>query len=69
MIEWWNSLNAMMKVLWAITLSVSLIFVIQSVMTFLGANSDSGLDGDAGGFDGVGAQESHYALDDENQRN
>ena len=52
MIEWWNSLNAMMKVLWAITLSVSLIFVIQSVMTFLGANSDSGLDGDAGGFDG-----------------
>ena len=39
MIEWWNSLSVMMKVLWAITLSASLIFIVQSVMTFLGADS------------------------------
>ncbi|MBR4826393.1 MAG: NfeD family protein [Bacteroidales bacterium] len=47
MIDWWNSLSTMMKVLWAITLSASLVFVIQSVLTFIGADSDSGLDADA----------------------
>ena len=46
MIEWWNSLSVMMKVLWAITLSVSLIFIIQSVMTFLGAGSETDFDMD-----------------------
>lgn len=51
MIEWWNSLSAVMKILWAITLSASLIFVIQSIMTFLGADVDGGLDVDAGGAD------------------
>ena len=50
MIEWWNSLSVMMKVLWGITLSASLIFVIQSVMTFLGADTgDTGLDSDVSG--------------------
>lgn len=34
MIEWWTSLDAMMKILWGITLAASLIFVIQSIMTF-----------------------------------
>ncbi len=49
MIEWWNSLSVMMKVLWAITLSASLIFIVQSVMTFLGADSgDSDFDIDTG---------------------
>ena len=46
MVEWWNSLSAMMKVLWAITLSASLIFVIQSVMTFLGAGDSTDFDVD-----------------------
>ena len=55
MIEWWNTLSAMMKVLWAITLTASLIFVIQSVLTFIGADSDSGLDGGADGLDGADA--------------
>jgi len=44
MIDWWNSLDLMMKILWGITISVSLIFVIQTIMTFIGA-------GDAGDFD------------------
>lgn len=53
MVEWWNSLSVMMKVLWALTLSVSLIFVIQSVLTFIGADSgsDMDLDTDASGAD------------------
>ena len=54
MIEWWNSLDTMMKVLWAITLSVSLVFVIQSVLTFIGADSHSDFDLDAGDVDASG---------------
>jgi membrane protein implicated in regulation of membrane protease activity len=33
-----------MKVLWAVTLSASLVFVIQTIMTFLGAAGDSDFD-------------------------
>lgn len=55
MIEWWTSLDAMMKILWGITLSASLIFVIQSIMTFIGVdtdfNTDFDTDFDAGGAD------------------
>lgn len=47
--EWWSTLSAVMKVLWVITLSASLVFVIQSVMTFLGADVDGGVDFDSGG--------------------
>ncbi len=54
MIEWWNSLDMANKVLWAVTLSASLVFVIQAVMTFLGAadhgNLDVDTDVDAGGM-------------------
>ena len=57
MVEWWNSLNSMMKILWAITLSASLVFIIQSIMTFLGANSgsdfDVNADTDTSGIDAV----------------
>lgn len=41
MIDLWNSLSVAMKILWAVTLSASLIFVIQTIMTFLGADADS----------------------------
>lgn len=53
MVEWWSSLDLMMKVLWGITLASSLIFVIQTVLTFLGADSDfnADFDGDASGVD------------------
>ena len=44
MIVWWNSLEPAMKVLWAVTLSASLVFVIQTVMTFLGAAGDTDFD-------------------------
>ena len=44
MVEWWSSLSTLMKALWAITLSASLIFVIQTIMTFLGADSDFNTD-------------------------
>ena len=53
MITWWTSLSAIMKVLWAITLSASLIFVIQTILTFLGFGGDSDIDG-TGSFDASG---------------
>lgn len=42
--EWWTSLSVMLKVLWGLTLASSLVFVVQSVMTFVGADSGSNLD-------------------------
>ena len=44
MIEWWTSLDVSSKILWAVTLSASLVFVIQTVMTFLGAAGDTDFD-------------------------
>ncbi len=44
MIEWWTSLDISGKILWAVTLSASLVFVIQTVMTFLGAAGDTDFD-------------------------
>lgn len=57
MITWWSSLSVLMKVLWGITLTASLIFIIQSILTFVGAGHadiDGGIDtgGDSdGGLD------------------
>ena len=54
MITWWTSLSTAMQVLWAITLSASLIFIIQTVMTFLGLgdhDADFDLDTSDGSFD------------------
>ena len=54
MITWWTSLSTAMQVLWAITLLASLIFVIQTVMTFLGLgdhDADFDLDTSDGSFD------------------
>ena len=48
---WWTSLSVGMKVLWGITLAASLIFIVQTIMTFIGADVDSDIDG--GGMDGM----------------
>ena len=37
---WWAELSPVMKLLWGVTLTASLIFIIQTVMTFLGADAD-----------------------------
>lgn len=52
MVEWWNALSVVMKILWGITLASSLVFIIQSIMTFLGADTDVDFDTDASGLDG-----------------
>ena len=45
---WWASLSVIMKVLWGLTLAASLVFVIQTVMTFIGADTGD-FDVEAGG--------------------
>ena len=37
---WWAELSPVMKLLWGVTLTATLIFIIQTVMTFLGADAD-----------------------------
>lgn len=46
--EWWISLDMFDKVVWVIALTTSLIFLIQTIMTFVGMES-GGMDAD---FDG-----------------
>ncbi len=47
--EWFNSLEPLLKIYWAIAIVTSLIFIVQSVMTFIGMDSHDGLNVD---FDG-----------------
>ncbi len=57
--EWFNSLEPALKVYWTITLIASLIFVIQTIMTFMGADSSDGLNAD---FDGDMNHEGPFQL-------
>ena len=57
---WWASLSLVMKILWGVTLAASLIFVIQSILTFIGADAgEGGIDTDMdAGFDSEAADAS-----------
>jgi hypothetical protein len=54
---WWSSLSVAMKLLWGVTLAASLIFIIQSILTFIGADGgDGGIETDVDtGFDSEAA--------------
>jgi hypothetical protein len=43
---WWASLSLIMKVVWGVTIFATLVFVIQSILTFVGADADSSFDMD-----------------------
>ena len=43
---WWAELSLVMKILWSLTLAASLIFIIQSILTFIGADADADFDTD-----------------------
>ena len=57
---WGASLSLIMKVVWGITLAATLVFIIQSILTFVGADADSdfdmdvdsSMDGDLSNIDG-----------------
>ena len=44
--SWWAELSPVMKLLWGVTLTATLVFVIQTVLTFLGADTDGSTDFD-----------------------
>lgn len=44
--EWWISLDTYMQVLWFITLTASLIFIVQTILTFIGMDADANMDTD-----------------------
>lgn len=46
MTEWWTSLDMFMKVMWCIAAGSSLIFIIESILTFIGADVDFDSDTD-----------------------
>lgn len=39
--SWWAGMDTAMKILWGITLTTSLIFIIQTILTFVGADADA----------------------------
>ena len=47
--EWWLSLDTFNKVIWCITIPVSVVFILQMILTFSGMDSNGDLDAD---FDG-----------------
>ena len=50
---WWAGLSLMMKILWTVTLVAYVLFVIQSILTFIGADADADFDTDIDtGMDG-----------------
>ena len=46
MITWWASLSVLSKILWGVTLTATLVFIIQSILTFIGADVDGATDFD-----------------------
>ena len=54
MTEWWTSLDLFMKILWCIAIASSLIFIIETILTFIGADveMDTDIDVADGGFEG-----------------
>ena len=56
MTEWWTSLDLFMKILWCIAIASSLLFIIETVLTFIGADVEMDMDTDFdiadGGFEG-----------------
>lgn len=53
MMEAYNALEPAQKIFWMVAIIASIVFVIQTIMTFIGLDHDTDLD--AGGLDGVDA--------------
>ena len=47
--EFFMSMDTMQQIYWGIALTATLVFVVQTIMTFVGSDADTGMDAD---FDG-----------------
>ncbi len=56
--EWWDSMNIIEQIYWGIAIPSTLIFIIQMLLTFIGADmeTDGGADFDVEMDDGAGFQ-------------
>lgn len=56
MTEWWTSLDLFMKILWCIAIASSLTFIVETILTFIGADvemdTDAEFDIADGSFEG-----------------
>jgi membrane protein implicated in regulation of membrane protease activity len=50
--EFWTSLNVMEKILWSIAIPSSIIFIIQTIMTFVGMDAHDGVGAEFNGSEG-----------------
>lgn len=57
MIEFFNHLPVDMKVYWGIAVFATLIFIVQSILTFIGMDAHDGTDADFNGHDLQGGEE------------
>lgn len=60
MIEAFSALDTAQKVFWCVALGASIVFVIQTIITFVGLDSDTDLDAD--GFDDVNGISGFFSL-------
>ena len=44
--EWWSALDLFMKILWGIAIATSLIFLVETVLTFIGIDHEMDTDFD-----------------------
>jgi len=56
------NLDPLLKAFWFVAIPTSLVFIIQTIMTFFGADSSDGLDADLGGDAGGDAQFQLFSL-------
>lgn len=54
MIEYFLTLDPMLRIYWALAIIVSLVFLVQAVMTIVGFDADTDLDGGDADFDADG---------------
>lgn len=63
MIDYYESLSPLLKTFWGIAIPVTIIFLIQTVMTFMGIDSSDGIDADFNGdLDGADAPFQLFSL-------
>lgn len=61
--EFFASMDTTQQIYWYIAIGASVIFIIQTIMTFIGADSDTGVDADFDGdLDGVEAPFQLFSL-------
>lgn len=61
--EFLSNLDPLLKSFWYVAIPTSLIFIVQTIMTFLGTDSSDGIDADfEGDFDGVDAPFQLFSL-------